>query len=177
MYFDVCTRAAQLNEYHYLFLTRMGREPSDGTRTRLAPATTWRRFVELEARTMLDHILANDPRPHYLHQSNLAGDRMLYELVDEVLDRHGELFCIELVQPSLAEAGAELARQAAWQDALHNRAVTAFLEDGQLHLSSTEPVQIPITGVSATDGDRSAEAGEWTAPIGPEDGHVVLTLA
>lgn len=177
MYFDVCTREAQLNEYHYLFLTRMGREPRDATRTRLAPATTWRRFVELEARTMLDHVLANDPRPHYLHQSNLAGDRMLYELVDEVLDRYGELFLIELVQPRLAESGAELARQAAWQDALHNRTVTAFLKDGRLHLSSTEPVQIPVTGALANERDELTEESNWTAPIGPEDGHVVLTLA
>ena len=177
MYFDVCTRDAQLAEYHHLFLTRIGREPSDGTGTRLAPATSWTRFLELEAQTMLDHILANDPRPHYLHQSNMAGDRMLYELVDEVLDRYRELFSVELVQPTLAQAGAELARQAAWQDALRSHTVTAFLEDGRLHLSSTQLVQIPITGATSIEGERMAEPCSWTAPIGPEDGHVVLALA
>jgi hypothetical protein len=173
MYFDVSTREAQLDEYHHLFLTRMGRAPSGATCTRLAPATTWTRFVELEARTMLEHVLSNDPRPHYLHQSNLAGDRMLYDLVDAVLERHRELFCVELVQPSLAEAGAELARQAAWQDALHGRSVTAFLQDGQLHLSSTEPVSIPLTGVCAAADEESS----WMPVIGPEDDHVVFTLA
>ena len=177
MYFDVCTREAQLDEYRHLFLTRIGREPSDGRGTRLAPATSWTRFLELEAQTMLAHILANDPRPHYLHQSNLAGDRMHYELVDEVLDRHRELFSVELVQPTLAETGAELARQAAWQDALHSRTVTAFVEDGRLHLSSTEPVQIPVTGAWAIEDERLAEPCSWTVPIGPEDGHVVLALA
>jgi hypothetical protein len=176
MYFNVCTRDAQLDEYHHLFLTRMGRAPDGATPIRLAPATTWRQFLELEAQTMLGHVLGNDPRPHYLHQSNLAGDRMLFDLVDEVLDRRRALFCTELVQPSLAEAGAELARQAAWQDALHSRAVTAYSRDGRLHLSSTEPVQIPVTGWPGTESGTGAESN-WTAVIGPEDDHVVITVS
>jgi hypothetical protein len=177
MYFNVSTREAQLDEYHHLFLSRTGHEPEDTTRTRLAPATTWQRFVELEAKTVLDHVLANDPRPHYLHQSNLTGDRMLYDLVDAVLERHGELFSVELAQPTLAETGAELARQAAWQDALHDGSVTAFLKDGRVHLASTAQVQIPVTGVVRSAGDDLDEHSGWTPVIGPEDGHVVLTLA
>jgi hypothetical protein len=175
MYFNVSTRAAQLDEYHHLFMARIARAAEATTPTRLAPATTWERFVELEAKTVLDHVLANDPRPHYLHQSNLTGDRMLYDLVDAVLDRHRELFCVELTQPTLAETGAELARQAAWQDALHDGSVTAFLLDGELHLASTEPVQIPVTGALRPAGDD--ETSGWTAIIGPEDDHVVLALA
>jgi hypothetical protein len=177
MYFNVCTREAQLDEYHHLFRARMGHESSAATMTRLAPATTWVRFLDLEARTMLQHILANDPRPHYVHQSNLAGDRMFYDLVDATLDRHRALFSVEVAQPTLAEAGAELARQAAWQDALHDRSVTAFLKDGRVHLSSTEPVQVPVTGALRTDGDGVNENSGWTEVIGPQDDRVVLTLA
>jgi hypothetical protein len=177
MYFNACTRAAQLDEYHHLFLARMGRAPDGVTRTRLAPATTWQRFVELEAGTMLDHVLANDPRPHYLHQSNLTGDRMIYDLVDEVLDRHRELFCVELAQPTLAEAGAELARRAAWEDALHGRHITGFLKDGMLHLASTTPVRIPVTGVAVPAAEDGPGDSGWTSVIGPEDDHAVLALA
>jgi hypothetical protein len=178
IYFNVCTREAQLDEYHHLFLARMGCEGRAGTRTRLAPATSWSRFLELEAQTMFEHVLANDPRPHYLHQSNLTGDRMLYDLVDEVLDRHRALFCVELVQPTLAEAGAELARQAAWQEALRCHRVTVFLQAGRLHLSATERVQIPVTGASWTASDGVVKQSVWTAPIGgPEDDHVVFALA
>lgn len=176
MYFNVCTREAQLDEYHHLFLARMGREPRAATRRRLAPATTWTRFLDLEAQTMLQHILANDPRPHYVHQSNLAGDRMLYDLVDATLDRHRDLFSVDVAQPTLAEAGAELARRAAWQDALDGRMVTAFLKDRHVHLSSTEAVQIPVTGALRTAGDGANESSGWTAAIGPEDDHVVLAL-
>jgi hypothetical protein len=176
MYFNVCTRDAQLDEYHHLFMARMGRA-SAATATRLAPATTWTKFLDLEAQTMLQHILANDPRPHYVHQSNLAGERMLYDLVDAALDRHRDLFSVAVVQPTLAEAGAELARQAAWQEALDGRRVTAFLKDGHVHLRSSEPVQIPITGAVRTAGEGSAESSGWTAAIGPQDDDVVLPLA
>jgi hypothetical protein len=177
MYFNVCTREAQLHEYHHLFMARMGREQGHAARTRLAPATTWGRFLELEAATMLEHVLANDPRPHYVHQSNLTGDRMLYDLLDEVLHRHRELFCVDLAQPTLAETGAELARRAAWQDALHEGSVTAFVRDGVVQLSATTPVQIPFTRVVQTTGGDVVESSGWTPPIGPEDGHVVLALA
>jgi hypothetical protein len=177
MYFNVCTRDAQLDEYHHLFLARMGREPSTATATRLAPATTWAGFLDLEARTMLRHILANDPRPHYVHQSNLAGERMLYDLVDATLDRHRALFSVAVTQPTLAEAGAELARQAAWRDALDRRRVTAFLQDGHVHLRSTEPVEVPVTGAVRTAGDETGERSGWTATIGPQDDDVVLALA
>jgi hypothetical protein len=177
MYFNVCTRDAQLDEYHHLFPARMGRKPSAATATRLAPATTWTDFLDLEARTMLRHILANDPRPHYVHQSNLAGERMLYDLVDATLDRHRALFSVDVAQPTLAEAGAELARQAAWREALDGRCVTAFLQDGRVHLRSAEPVQVPVTGAVRTAGaDATANSG-WTDAIGPQDDDVVLALA
>jgi hypothetical protein len=162
LYFNVCDRAAQLDQYERV----SGAEPS----------ASWGRFIERECRTMLGHVLANDPRPHYLHQSNLAGERLFYELVDEVLRRHRELFTVELVQPTLAAAGAELARRAAWQDALRDRCVMAYVEGGRLHLASTKPVQIPVTGdvaVASRDGHEST----WIPAIGPWDGHVDLALA
>jgi hypothetical protein len=176
MYFNVCERAAQLDEYEHLAAIRAGVAPIGATRVNSAPATTWARFIELEARTMLDHVLGNDPRPHYLHQSNLAGDRVLYDLVDEVLRRHRELFTVELVQPTLAGAGAELARRAAWQEALHERCVTAYVRGGRLHLRSTKPVQIPVTRPVAVAGGVR-EQSTWTEVIGPLDGHVVFALA
>jgi hypothetical protein len=174
MYFNVCERSAQLHEYEHLSAIRAGGAPMGATRLESAPAR-WARFIELEARTMLDHVLGNDPRPHYLHQSNLAGDRVLYDLVDEVLRRHRELFTVELVQPSLAEAGAELARRAAWRDALHERCVTAYVRGDRLHLSATEPVQVPVTwAVPGPGGMR--EQSIWAEVAGPPEGHVVFAL-
>ena len=177
--FDACTREAQLEEYDELAgderdrARRSGR--SDGaTLVVVVPTTSWTGFIDREAATMLEHVLGNDPRPHYVHQANLAGDRMLLELADAVLDHHRELFTVTLTQPTLAEAGAELARRAAWQAA--GRRVTAFLRDGKVHLSSTSPVQIPVTGVTPAGGGAAAES-HWTACIGPDDEHVVLTPA
>lgn len=177
MYFNVCTREAQLDEYHHLFMARAGRKPRRPARLRVEPATTWSCFVELEAKKMLEHILANDPRPHYVHQSNLTGERIVYDLLDAVLHRHRSLFSVELEQPTLAESGAELARRGSWQEALRRHDVTAFLQDGRLHLSSAQPVQIPVTGVPAAAGDGAGADSSWTAVIGPEDGDAAYPLA
>ena len=57
------------------------------------------------------------------------------------------------------------------------RAVTAFLQDGRVHLASATPVQIPVTGVLPTASDDRGESSGWTPIIGPEDDHVVLALA
>jgi hypothetical protein len=97
---------------------------------------------------------------------------MLYDLVDATLDRHRDLFSVAVVQPTLAEAGAELARRAAWQAALDGRRVTAFLQDGQVHVRSTEPVQVPVTGTV-----NVSERSGWTETIDPQDDGVVLALA
>jgi hypothetical protein len=177
--FNACTREAQLDEYHHLYLTRAGRERGrrGTTRSRLAPAVTWRRFVDLEAETILAHVLDNDPRPHYVHQSNLAGERIFYDLADTVLERHHELFCVELTQPTLGESGAELARRAAWRAALRARSITGFVKDGRMHLRSTEPVRFPVTGAGGADAGATAQESRWTACIGPEDDDVVLPLA
>jgi hypothetical protein len=177
MYFNVSTRRAQLDEYHHLFLVRAGGEQPQGTRTRLAPATSWSHFLDSEAQTILGHIVTNDPRPHFVHQSNLTDDRMLYDLLDRALARHQELFCLELTQPAFAEIGAELLRREAWGDALRRSTFTAFVQDGQLHLECAEPVQIPLTGASPADPAEAGEESAWMAPIGPQDGHVVCTLA
>lgn len=177
MYYNVSTREAQLDQYHNLYLARSGRDAAGPTRVRLAPATTWQDFLEAEARTMLEHILSNDPRPHYVHQSNLTGDRMLYDLVDAVIDRHRELFTVGLEQPTLAETGQELARQARWREALQLRLASAYAENGQIFVSVKEPMRVPLTGVTGVGGDATGQQSGWTQTIEPEDGHATFTFS
>src|SRR3546814_10745629 len=49
---------------------------------------TWEEYVDREAAIMLGHMLTNDVRPHYVHQANLAEDRVLYDVLDTALDRY-----------------------------------------------------------------------------------------
>ena len=48
-------------------------------------------IVPVEADKVLDHMLTNDPRPHYVHQPQLTEDRTLYPLLDRVIGDYRSL--------------------------------------------------------------------------------------
>ncbi|NJQ02661.1 hypothetical protein [Streptomyces zingiberis] len=76
-------------------------------------------IVPLEARIALSHILSGDPRPHFVHQSNLAEDRIAYPVLDRVLADYDALFTdsAPLLNPRMRDAGAELRDREAWRAA------------------------------------------------------------
>ena len=75
VYYNVSRQGQQLDEYNWIYVA-----PADGgscvpiagvTTCRTAPAT-WDEYVTRETRVMFRHLMGNDPRPHFFHQSNLA---------------------------------------------------------------------------------------------------------
>ncbi|WP_415948505.1 hypothetical protein [Streptomyces sp. KLOTTS4A1] len=85
-------------------------------------------IVPLETRIALSHVLANDPRPHFIHQSNLAEDRIAYPVLDAVIDSYEGLFedSTPFVNLRQKDIGAELSERAAWDAALRSGRVTAY---------------------------------------------------
>jgi hypothetical protein len=134
-------------------------------------------IVPQEARTALGHAIANDPRPHYAHQSNLAEDRLLYPVMDKVLADYRALFADNTPLENLRQSaiGTELKRRAAWETAVANGRVTAYRIGTTVTVTAPSGVQIPLTAPEGTRkqlllstttfgtpyaGQRSA----WTAP-------------
>ncbi|WP_052411162.1 hypothetical protein [Streptomyces sp. NRRL S-118] len=134
-------------------------------------------IVPQEARIALGHIVANDPRPHYVHQSNLAEERLLYPVLDKVLADYRALFAdnTPLVNPRQRDTGTELTRRAAWDQALAAGRVTAYRIGGTVTVKAPAGVTAPVTAPEGTRkqqllgstafgtpyaGARSA----WTAP-------------
>ncbi|MFJ8583419.1 hypothetical protein ACIRD2_02000 [Streptomyces sp. NPDC093595] len=134
-------------------------------------------IVPQEARIALGHVVANDPRPHYVHQSNLAEDRLLYPVLDKVLADYRALFAdnTPLVNPRQRDTGTELTRRAAWDQALAAGRVTAYRIGGTVTVKAPAGVSAPVTAPEGTRkqqllgstafgtpyaGARSA----WTAP-------------
>ncbi|MFF3321950.1 hypothetical protein [Streptomyces sp. NPDC002889] len=134
-------------------------------------------IVPQEARIALGHVVANDPRPHYVHQSNLAEERILYPVLDKVLADHRALFAdnAPLVNPRQRDIGTELQRRAAWDKALADGKVTAYRTGDTVTVKAPSGVSAPVT---APEGTRkqllltttvfgSAYAGTrsaWTTP-------------
>ncbi|GHA83797.1 hypothetical protein ACIQRS_27965 [Streptomyces termitum] len=186
VYYNVGTAAEMADEYNWIYTSRAdggsGACESNPASTCLpAPLDTATGYasyiVPREARTALSHVLGNDPRPHYVHQSNLAEERLLYPVLDKVLADYRALFAADtpLENPRQKEAGAELERRAAWDAALAAGKVTAYRIGTAVTVQAPAGVQIPLT---APDGTRkrlllgttafgTAYAGArsaWTAP-------------
>ncbi|MFJ3652418.1 hypothetical protein ACIPPR_03880 [Streptomyces nigra] len=104
-------------------------------------------IVPQEARAALGHAISNDPRPHYVHQSNLAEDRILYPVLDKVLADHGALFADNTPLENLRQSaiGTEFKRRDAWQSALSQNRVTAYRLGSKVTVSAPSGVQVPVT--------------------------------
>ncbi|MEW2418252.1 hypothetical protein AB0953_31795 [Streptomyces sp. NPDC046866] len=187
VYYNTGTNAEMADEYNWIYTSRAQGgsgicEDNPATSTCLPapldPNTGYLDYiVPAEARTALRHVLANDPRPHYVHQSNLAEDRTLYPVLDGVLDTYRTLFApsAPIVNQSMKDTGVELGRRAAWDKALADGRVTAYRIGTTVTVKAPSGVVAPVTAPNGTKkqlllgtadfgtayaGTRSA----WTAP-------------
>lgn len=160
VYYNVATQAEQLDEYNYLYYEAC--TPS-ATTTCLTQPADWGSYVNSEATIMLRHMLQNDPRPHYAHQSNLTQDRILLSVMDEVLNRYRTYVTAPIVQPTFAQCGDQMNSARRWSSAVANRQITtAYMQNGYVYLRSSTSVSAPITGTtfgSSYGGDVSG----WTS--------------
>ncbi|MFJ9647264.1 hypothetical protein [Streptomyces sp. NPDC101206] len=196
VYYNTGTNAEMADEYNWLYTSRAQGgsgicEDNPATSTCLpAPLDTATGYLEhivpAEARTALRHVLANDPRPHYVHQSNLAEDRTLYPVLDRVLDTYRTLYApnTPIVNQSMKEIGTELGRRAAWDKALAAGRVTAYRIGTAVTVKAPSGVLAPITAPNGTKKQLllgtadfgTAYAGNRSAWTGPEPLQSSVTL-
>ncbi|MBI4898600.1 MAG: hypothetical protein HY827_09595 [Actinobacteria bacterium] len=164
VYYNTSTRAQQLDEYNFLYLPPAlgGACVNTAVTTCLSAPVSWKQYVDAEGNMILRHMLTNDPRPHYAHQSNLTGDRVLLSVLDNAISRYRGLIRAPVVQPNLTTAGQEILRSNLWSS--ERDKVTAYVQGGKITLTSYSliPLQIPVTG-SATIGsiDASGRRSGW----------------
>jgi hypothetical protein len=160
VYYNVSTQAEELDEYNYLYYEACTPSP---TTTCLTQPADWAYFLDSEASIMLRHVLQNDPRPHYAHQSNLTGDRILLSVVSEVLNRYRSYVTAPIVQPSFASCGDALYSARRWGTALSSGQVTtAYMQNGFVYLRTTSSFSAPITGTT-TGSSYGGDVSGWTS--------------
>ena len=170
VYYNVGTFAEQLDEYNYIYFDNC---TNTATTTCLTAKATYAQYVNSEATIMLRHLLTNDPRPHYFHQSNLAEDGTLYPVADEVLKRYTTLLSVPLYQPTFRQSSLILARQGAW--ATGGGAVSGWVMDGKVYVQSGTAADVPITGAGAGSWYGGTQSG-WFKVAGGATA-VVITAA
>lgn len=189
VYYNVSRQGQQLDEYNWIYVAPAnggGCVPiPDVTTCRTAPAT-WAEYVASENTIMFRHLMGNDPRPHFMHQSNLADydpalpetdpnqGGVLYPMIDGLLGRYDATIDrakAPLVQLTSAQVAATLSRQAAWAAHLAAGDVTAWLQDGRLHVKNAGggPVEVPLTGTTFGDLYAGQRSGWKTIAPGAEE--------
>ncbi|MFB6840716.1 hypothetical protein [Streptomyces sp. NPDC056361] len=186
VYYNVGTAAEMADEYNWIYTSRAdggsGICESNPASTCLpAPLDTATGYAERiapqEARTALSHVLGNDPRPHYVHQSNLAEERLLYPVLDRVLADYRGLFApnAPLVNPAQRDVGTELSRRTAWDQALAAGKVTAYRIGTTVTIKAPSGVTAPVTapegtrkrlllGTAAFGSPYAGSRSAWTTP-------------
>ncbi|MDP9416833.1 MAG: hypothetical protein M3P48_03155, partial [Actinomycetota bacterium] len=155
IFYNVATAAEEVDEYNWIYTSRANggsglceHNPTTSTCIPpLDPATGFQSYiVPLETRIALRHVLSVDPRPHYAHQSNLAEERILYPVVDQVLAAQRSLFAAStpVVNPRTVDASAALDAQVAW--AANQRSITAYVSNGVVTVTNGGAATlVPVT--------------------------------
>ncbi|MFC9284528.1 hypothetical protein [Streptomyces collinus] len=195
VYYNVGTKAEMADEYNWIYTAKAdggsGICENNPTSTCLPrPLDTATGYtdtiVPAEAHTDLGHVLSNDPRPHYAHQSNLAEDRLLYPVLERVLADYRALFAdsAPIVNLRQSAIGAELQNRAKWQTALDGGKVTAYRIGNTVTVNAPSGTQIPVTAPEGTKQQQllgtaafgTAYAGQRSAWAAPAALQSALTL-
>jgi hypothetical protein len=187
VYYNVANRAHQLDEYNWIYTSPPigGCVPIANVTTCNAAEVDWAYYLNSETRIMFGHLMGNDPRPHYFHQTNIAQSDLtkpatdttvggtLYAVIDTLLARYEQVFdrgSMPLLQLTQQQVADTLTQQDAWAATLKSGQVSALMLDGALHVANngTTPVDVPLTGTTEGGVYGGQRSGWVTIPAHTE---------
>jgi hypothetical protein len=153
VFYNVATKADETSEYNWIYDSTAdgGSGVCQGSGHCLAPlslTTGWSAFIlPMQVRTMLGAVLANDPRPFYMHQSNLTGDRLGYPLMNSVLSDYRSVYAgnTPIVNQRLSADGAALNAQAIWAQTLGAGTVSGYIQGNTVTITGPSGTSVPVT--------------------------------
>jgi hypothetical protein len=187
VYYNVANRAHQLDEYNWIYTAPPvgGCVPIPQVTTCNTAEVDWQYYLTSETRIMFGHVMGNDPRPHYFHQTNIAESNAaaattdttvggtLYAVIDTLLARYDQIFdraSVPLLQLSQQQVADTLAQQDTWSPIRSSPTLSAWLLDGRVHVrnSGSTPVEVPLTGTTAGGVYGGQRSGWITVAPGSE---------
>lgn len=167
--YDVDTVAEEVNEFNWYNTSKAdgGSGICQGSKTTacLKPLglAGWTSFiVPSQVQIVLNALLGNDPRPFFMHQSNLTGDGLGYTVMDSILSAYRAVFTsgAPIVNLPMSGDGVVLRNQQLWATALREHLVTAWVQGNTVTISGPPGVKVPVT----------VPAGTTAGPGGPAFG-------
>lgn len=160
VYYNAATVSDEINEYNWVYTSTANggsgiceNNPTSTCITPLDPVTGYTDYiVPTETRIALSHITANDPRPTFVHQSNLTQDRILYPALNSILSQYRAEFASNapIVEQTFAAEGQMLQQQSAWAAAVAAGSVSGYIQGGAVYVSAPSGLYVPFTAPTGT---------------------------
>ncbi|MGH3406231.1 MAG: hypothetical protein ACRDRJ_27595, partial [Streptosporangiaceae bacterium] len=164
--YDVASVADEINEYSWYNTAKRdggsGRcESSTVTKCiePLNPKTGWASFIlPRQVKIIFAAVLSNDPRPFFMHQSNLTGDRLGYSVMDRVLSDYRAVYraSAPLANLPMSGDGTALHQQALWAGAMRAGTVQAYVRGRTITITGPPGTLVPVTAPAGTRVGQAA---------------------
>lgn len=190
LYYNVATQAELIDEYNWIYTSAANGGSGycslhPDVTTCITPLTftsaTNNGFLNyiapFEARQTLSRVLNNDPRPHFVHQSNLSEERLALTWMGQVVDGAAtfpygykdlvNVTTTPIVNPTMTQAALVLTQQASWKAA--QGSVSAYIKGGQVIVTNngTNAAWVPLSAATGTKaGDPTTLFGDGTNYMG-----------
>lgn len=186
IYYNVSTEAQELDEFNNLYtpVAEGGKCVASPTNTCETKPANFAEIVTSIDTNMFQHVMGNDPRPHYFHQSNLmgspppgppttgtppatlpsVGNGLFYSVMNPLLEQYSHYFNAPIEQLTVAQIGQLLAEQQAWSKAAASK-VSGYIEGNQVTVqnSGAEAVNAPLTGVTGVGSAYGGIQSGWAS--------------
>jgi hypothetical protein len=174
IYYNVSTNAQEVDEYETLY-DEPTCTPIAGVTTCNPAGTTFTidQIVASIDQGMFQHVMGNDPRPDYFHQTNLMsqttgsatgeGDGLFYETLDPLLKQYNTYFGSNspIEQLTMAQIGTLLNQQAAWKA---NTQVSGYIQGNKVTVTNGgAAADVPLTGLSTVGSSYGGTQSGWTS--------------
>jgi hypothetical protein len=167
---DVDTVAEEVSEFNWYNTSKAdgGSGICQGSKTTaclkpLSLETGWTSFiVPSQVQIVFNALLNNDPRPFFMHQSNLTGDRLGYTVMDSILSAYRAVYSPDAPIENLPMSGdgVVLHNQQLWATAVRERLVTAWVQGNTVTISGPPGTTVPVTvPAGTTEGPGGAAFG------------------
>ncbi|MEV7027072.1 hypothetical protein [Kitasatospora sp. NPDC093558] len=179
VFYNVSTKSDEVSEYNWLYTSKANGgsgncEANPATTTCISPLdlnTGWSSYVlPMQTKITLGYVLSNDPRPFFMHQSNLTDDQLSLQTLSGILSTYRTWFTADtpVVNQTITDAGNVLKNQAAWQQTQNAGSVTGYVQGGVVTVNGPAGTNVPVTvpaGTTVTGGGifGSVYGGEQSA--------------
>ena len=174
IFYNVATQAEEVDEYNQIYLAPPSGNCDSTKTTCLSAASTFTDIVNSVVNGgggIFQHMVGNDPRPDYFHQSNMIGgaSALYYSVMNQLLAQYRQYFnatTTPITQPTMAQIASLLTEQAKWSadQAAAAPTVSGYIQGNQVTITNTGSAvsAMPITGVTTVGSTYGGTQSGWT---------------